>query len=386
MSVVPYGLLRARGIGVRHSHATGNDCDVTVCELAAVVAEDPALQAAAAVPRRASPIPGHLAEAARDRPRARPAGGGAEVGPHRLPARRRPARTPASLANEDRLVDAFLRDHGILRVDTMAELVGAAELYLKGWRPKGRRLVAISNSGAVCVHDGRRRQRGRHAAAAAVGRDPGRAAAASCRASPTTTNPVDITAALLTNSSLLGAILPVDRPRSRGRCLPGRHPGGRRRLRRRSLRPRFRRLRRADRQAAGRRRAAAASPPASRRRAWRCSRPSPWPWRLCARFIHHHAICGRRPGASPRSTILQRAGKSLPPSTKPKHWTFCWARCPVVRFTSRAGRDEPPSPPSGASAAPSSSRPARATSCTRRSWASCAWASPTRGRRARRLP
>ncbi|MFP5407246.1 MAG: CoA-binding protein, partial [Gammaproteobacteria bacterium] len=44
MSVIPYGLLRARGIGVRHAHATGNDSDVTVCELATVVAEDPDLK------------------------------------------------------------------------------------------------------------------------------------------------------------------------------------------------------------------------------------------------------------------------------------------------------------------------------------------------------
>ena len=44
MSVIPYGLLRARGLGVRHSHATGNDCDVTVCELATVVAEHPDLK------------------------------------------------------------------------------------------------------------------------------------------------------------------------------------------------------------------------------------------------------------------------------------------------------------------------------------------------------
>ncbi len=44
MSVVPYGLLRGRGIGVRHTHATGNDADVTVCELAAAVAEDRALK------------------------------------------------------------------------------------------------------------------------------------------------------------------------------------------------------------------------------------------------------------------------------------------------------------------------------------------------------
>jgi acyl-CoA synthetase (NDP forming) len=41
MSVVPYGMLRQRGIGVRHSHATGNDCDVTVSELASAVATFP---------------------------------------------------------------------------------------------------------------------------------------------------------------------------------------------------------------------------------------------------------------------------------------------------------------------------------------------------------
>jgi acyl-CoA synthetase (NDP forming) len=30
-------------------------------------------------------------------------------------------------------------------------MVRAAELELKGWKPGGKRLVAISNSGAVCV-------------------------------------------------------------------------------------------------------------------------------------------------------------------------------------------------------------------------------------------
>src|SRR5215472_12412855 len=44
MSVVPYGLLRARGIGVRHTHATGNGGDVSLAELARVVIEDPAVR------------------------------------------------------------------------------------------------------------------------------------------------------------------------------------------------------------------------------------------------------------------------------------------------------------------------------------------------------
>ena len=56
-----------------------------------------------------------------------------------------------SLANEDRTVDAFFRQHGIWRVRAPHAQALAAEAYLKGWRPRGRRLVAISNSGAVCV-------------------------------------------------------------------------------------------------------------------------------------------------------------------------------------------------------------------------------------------
>ncbi|WP_407521456.1 CoA-binding protein, partial [Methylobacterium oryzisoli] len=63
MSVVPYGLLRGRGIGVRHAHATGNDADVTVCELAASVAEDPGLRLLLLY-LESIPDPHHLAQAA----------------------------------------------------------------------------------------------------------------------------------------------------------------------------------------------------------------------------------------------------------------------------------------------------------------------------------
>src|SRR5215467_13622267 len=44
MSAVPYGLLRARGIGVRHAHSTGNDADVTLSELAGAVVADPGVR------------------------------------------------------------------------------------------------------------------------------------------------------------------------------------------------------------------------------------------------------------------------------------------------------------------------------------------------------
>ncbi|MGY2049613.1 acetate--CoA ligase family protein [Methylobacterium sp. JK268] len=206
MSVVPYGLLRGRGIGVRHTHATGNDADVTVCELAAAVAEDRALKLLLLY-LESIPDPHHLAQAA-------------EVArSHGLPiVALKSGRTAAgqaaaqshtgALANEDRVVDAFLEQHGIWRARDTSDLVEAAELYLKGWRPEGRRMVAISNSGATCV------MAADAASTAGLTLDPLAAdtqeelrgilpSFASVR------NPVDITAALLTNSALFSQILPV---------------------------------------------------------------------------------------------------------------------------------------------------------------------------------
>jgi acyl-CoA synthetase (NDP forming) len=206
MSVVPYGLLRQRGIGVRHVHATGNDCDVNVPELASVVAEEPDLKLLLLYLesiRDAAPL-AELARIAREQglpvialKAGRTAAGQEAAKSH-----------TGALANEDRVVDAFFEQHGIWRARDMGELVSAAEIYLKGWRPRGRRLVAISNSGAVCVMAAD--------AASAAGMPMARlseetraALGAILPSFATTTNPIDITAALLSNSGLFSDILPV---------------------------------------------------------------------------------------------------------------------------------------------------------------------------------
>jgi acyl-CoA synthetase (NDP forming) len=49
MSVVPYAHLRRAGIGVRYAHATGNEADVTVADLAASVLDDPDTQASSSL-------------------------------------------------------------------------------------------------------------------------------------------------------------------------------------------------------------------------------------------------------------------------------------------------------------------------------------------------
>jgi acyl-CoA synthetase (NDP forming) len=206
LSSVPVGFLNQRGIGVRHTHATGNDADITVGELAIAVAEDPEVKLLLLY-LESIPETKYLEELAsvalkRDLPIVALKSGRSEAG------RQAAQSHTGALANEDRVVDAFFEQHGIWRAPDMRGLVEATELYLKGWKPKGRRLVAISNSGAVCVMTAD--------AATNVGMPMARLSAETDKklkgilpSFATTTNPIDLTAALLSNSRLFGDILPV---------------------------------------------------------------------------------------------------------------------------------------------------------------------------------
>jgi acyl-CoA synthetase (NDP forming) len=206
LSTVPVGFLRQRGIGVRHTHATGNDSDISVGELAVAVAEDPEVKLLLLY-LESIPDTKYLEELAsvaldRDLPIIALKSGRSEAG------RQAAQSHTGALANEDRVVGAFFEHHGIWRAPDMRGLVEATELYLKGWKPKGRRLVAISNSGAVCVLTAD--------AASAVGMPMAKLAPETDKklkgilpSFATTTNPIDLTAALLSNSRLFGDILPV---------------------------------------------------------------------------------------------------------------------------------------------------------------------------------
>ncbi|WP_322517672.1 acetate--CoA ligase family protein [Rhodopseudomonas palustris] len=206
LSTVPVGFLRQKGIGVRHTHATGNDADITVGELACAVAEDPDVKLMLLY-LESIPDKKYLEELAaialdRDLPIIALKSGRTEAGKAAAQSH------TGALANEDRVVDAFFAHHGIWRAPDMRGLVEATELYLKGWKPQGRRLVAISNSGAVCVLTAD--------AATSVGMPMAKLAPETdtklkgiLPSFATTTNPIDLTAALLSNSALFGDILPV---------------------------------------------------------------------------------------------------------------------------------------------------------------------------------
>ena len=201
-----YVLARERGLEVRHVHATGNEADVTVADLAAEIVQEEGVRLVLLY-MEAIQRPRVLAQAAefaraRDLPVVAVKAGRTESG-----VRAASSHTGA-LASEDRVIDAFFEKHGIWRAADPQELVAAGQLYLQGGRPRGGRFVALSNSGASCVMAAD--------AAEEFGLAlPPFAAGTQARlkkvlpAFATPSNPLDVTGALLTDSGLIGAALGV---------------------------------------------------------------------------------------------------------------------------------------------------------------------------------
>ena len=201
-----YTLLRAKGLHARHVHATGNEADVTVADLADAIVEEadvrllllymesvrnPRLLAQAAEKARARDLPIVALKAGRT------SLGQKAAGSH-----------TGALAAEDRVVDAFFERHAIWRAGDPHELVSAAELYCAGRRPRGKRLVFLSNSGASCVMAADYAEmQGIPLAGMTDHGQKGLKEVLPAFANPA--NPIDITGALLTNPRLFGAVLSV---------------------------------------------------------------------------------------------------------------------------------------------------------------------------------
>jgi acyl-CoA synthetase (NDP forming) len=206
MSQVIYGLVRNKGIGVRHVHATGNEADMTVSDIAWAVVHDPDVKLLLMYMESIA-NPALLARAAavareRDLPIVALKAGRTASGKHAASSH------TGSQPNDDLVIDAFLRQHGIWRVNDPYQLALSADAYLKGWRPAGRRLVVISNSGASCVL-GADASEALDLPIATLSPQTREAVASKLPGFATSTNPIDLTAALLQNSRLFGDVLPI---------------------------------------------------------------------------------------------------------------------------------------------------------------------------------
>lgn len=206
LASVPYGILRRRAIGVRYAHGTGNDIDVSAAELATEAIEDPELRLLLLYLENVGD-PESLVELG-ERSRRTGVPVVTLVGGRSQSGSRAAASHTGALATERRVLNAFLERVGIWQVHSVRELVAASELYLQDWQPSGSNLAVVSNSGAVCV------------LAADAAEDGGLPLAALQPATiealdgvlpafAATGNPVDVTAALLTDSGLFGKVLPI---------------------------------------------------------------------------------------------------------------------------------------------------------------------------------
>ena len=204
MSVVPYCLLRDLGLGVRYSIATGNQVDLGVGDFAGAVLRDPTIRLVLLYMESiADPVP--LARAARlarerDVPIVAVKAGWSKRGTTAALSH------TGALVTEDRVVQAFFERHGIWRVHDADELVEAAPLYLAGWRPKGRRVMVLTDSGASAVMMADHAQ--------SVGLEMASPSAATqtnlAKILPgfaSTSNPVDMTSALRTAPGLFAQVL-----------------------------------------------------------------------------------------------------------------------------------------------------------------------------------
>jgi len=206
LASVPYGILRRRGIGIRYAHGTGNDLDVTAAELAAAAVKDEGLELLLLYLESVGD-PESLVELG-ERSRAHGVPVVALVGGRSQSGSRAAASHTGALATERRVLDAFLERVGIWQVHSVRELVAASELYLQGWAPRGDGLAVVSNSGAVCVLSA---DAAEDAGVPLAELEPETRAALTeaLPAFAATANPVDVTAALLTDSGLFGKVLPV---------------------------------------------------------------------------------------------------------------------------------------------------------------------------------
>ena len=201
-----YTLVYEKGLGIRHVHATGNEADVSVADLAAAVIEDPGVRLLLLYMEAIKDPQGlaRAAEAAR--------GKGIPIVALKAGRTARGQKAASShtgaLASEDRVVDAFFERHGIWRAADPQALVSAAALYLSGRRPHGKRLVVVSNSGASCVMAADYSEQRAIPLASVSEASRGRLKQA-LPGFAALDNPIDVTGALLGNPHLLGAVLPI---------------------------------------------------------------------------------------------------------------------------------------------------------------------------------
>jgi acyl-CoA synthetase (NDP forming) len=191
-----------RGLGLGWVVNTGNEADVSAVEVMGALSREPGCRGLLAYLETLGDFEGLRAVAAAGTPVAVLKAGRSDAG-----ARAAASHTGA-LAAGDRVVDAALRQLGIVRVDDVDELLDVGDVMTVPHRPRGRRVAVVTTSGGSGI-----------LAADAVEAHGLEMAALSEQtlavldeivpAFGSTANPVDVTAAVMSNASLFDRTLDV---------------------------------------------------------------------------------------------------------------------------------------------------------------------------------
>ena len=189
-----------RGLGLGWVVNTGNEADVSAVEVMGALSREPRCRGLLAYLETLGDFEGLRAVAATGTPVAVLKAGRSDAG-----ARAAASHTGA-LAAGDRVVDAALRQLGIVRVDDVDELLDVGEVMTVQHRPRGPRVAVVTTSGGSGI-----------LAADAVEAHGLEMAALSEQtlavldeivpAFGSTANPVDVTAAVMSNASLFDRTL-----------------------------------------------------------------------------------------------------------------------------------------------------------------------------------
>lgn len=206
MASVPYAMLRERGFGVRYVHATGNDADIGLSDLAMSAVSDPEISVLVLYIENLSDADGlrSVAQLARDHDTAILAlyGGISPVGQQAA------ASHTGALATEELAVRAFFNRIGIGLANSLEQIVDTIPIWLSGKVPTSNRVIGVSSSGASCVaiSDAAYLNGLNVAEFSAETRSLLEARLPKYASSE---NPTDLTAALLTDAAILGDSLEI---------------------------------------------------------------------------------------------------------------------------------------------------------------------------------
>ncbi len=191
-----------RGLGLGWVVNTGNEADVSAIEVMDALTREPGCRGVLAYLETLGDFEGLRAVATTGTPVAVLKAGRSDAG-----ARAAASHTGA-LAAGDKVVDAALRQLGIVRVDDVDELLDVGEVMTVTHRPRGRRVAVVTTSGgsgilaadAVEAHGLEMAQLSTETLAVLDEVVP---------AFGSTANPVDVTASVMSNASLFDRTLDV---------------------------------------------------------------------------------------------------------------------------------------------------------------------------------